>query len=338
MRMLTLSFLLGLTFRLVAGDSPPDYGCWQVSETSESCSTRCASLGGCSGEDSLRHKDEIDSHAEVKVLFETLTGQTCGSPTQMYTWDTVPLFYQGGNMHCMGKTGASSTEDFNCDASNSVAKRLCWCSSCASPPPFAPGAVPPSPPPPSYIKLQTDGGCQGWSIQQMNPSTPQTCQDLCDLSIHCGATTFFQSSTDNCTRPPVASSSRAQPSHAQCTPARPNRARTITPRIPPLTHAHRAPWQAGCTFGHERNAWRPTRLTVWPSITAARTIGETLGPTTSLTSRTLRAHRGADTAICASLSLIPRPPRRPCRLHRRPRRHRSSSLPARRRRRAPIRS
>merc|ERR1719162_2217702 len=115
--------------------TPPDYGCWKASATSESCDTRCASLGGCSGEDSFLHSDEIDSVAEVKVLFEGLTGQTCGSPTTMYTWDSVPLFYQGGNMHCAGKTGATSAADFNCGASNPSAKRLCWCSSCASPPP-----------------------------------------------------------------------------------------------------------------------------------------------------------------------------------------------------------
>ena len=183
---------------------PPDYGCWQASALSESCDTRCASLGGCSGEDTLRHKNEIDSHAEVKVLFESLTDETCGSPTQMYTWDTVPLFYQSGNMHCMGKTGASSAEDFNCGASSTVAKRLCWCSSCASPPPFAPGAVPPAPPPPAYVKLQTDGECQGWSLTpsvcypNSGCSTAKACQDLCDQSDKCGATTFMQYSADSC--------------------------------------------------------------------------------------------------------------------------------------------
>eukprot|EP00964_Phaeocystis_antarctica_P160810 scaffold132684_cov75-Phaeocystis_antarctica.AAC.1 len=51
--------------------------------------------GQCTHEqDMFSHSDEIDSAAEVKVLFEGLTGQTCGSPTSMYTWDSVPLFYQ----------------------------------------------------------------------------------------------------------------------------------------------------------------------------------------------------------------------------------------------------
>ena len=203
---------------------PPDYGCWRASALSESCDTRCASLGGCSEQDMFLHSDEIDSAAEVKVLFEGLTGQTCGSPTTMYTWDSVPLFYQGGNMHCAGKTGATSAADFDCGASNPVAKRLCWCSSCASPPPFQPGGVPPAPPPPSYVKLATDGRCQGWSIQKAG-TTPGACQDLCDQSDKCGATTFMQSSADNCaTRRP-----------AKLPATRP--AAPLAPPAPPLTVA-----------------------------------------------------------------------------------------------------
>ena len=181
---------------------PPEYGCWKASATSESCDTRCASLGGCSGQDSFLHSHEINSAAEVKVLFEGLTGQTCGSPTTMYTWDSVPLFYQGGNMHCAAKTGATSAADFDCAVSNPSAKRLCWCSSCASPPPFPPGNVPPSPPPPSYVKLATDGECQGWSISRAGYS-PKDCQDLCDLSDKCGATTFLHSADTCATRRPA---------------------------------------------------------------------------------------------------------------------------------------
>ena len=51
-------------------------GCWQVSETSESCDTRCSNLGGCSEQDTFEHADEIDSSAEVIALFESLTGQS----------------------------------------------------------------------------------------------------------------------------------------------------------------------------------------------------------------------------------------------------------------------
>ena len=175
----------------------PDYGCWRVSDTSESCTARCSNLGGCSEQDMHLHASEIDSHAEVVALFEDLTGQDCGSTGAGYTWDEVPLFYQGGGYQCYYKKTPSSADDFNCGASNSVAKRLCWCSSCASPPPFLPGSVPPSPPPPSYVKLATDGECQGWSIQKAGNSA-QACQDLCDQSINCGATTFMQSSGDAC--------------------------------------------------------------------------------------------------------------------------------------------
>ena len=201
---------------------PPDYGCWQASALSESCDTRCANLGGCSEQDTFLHSDEIDSAAEVKVLFEGLTGQTCGSPTTMYTWDSVPLFYQGGNMHCAAKTGATSAADFDCAVSNPSAKRLCWCSSCASPPPFPPGNLPPSPPPPSYVKLATDGECQGWSIQKAG-TTAGACQDLCDLSDKCGATTFMQSSADNCAT------------------RRPAKLPAARPAAPPAPPPHRSP-------------------------------------------------------------------------------------------------
>ena len=67
---------------------------------------------------------DIDSHAEVVSLFEELTGQECGTTGAGYTWDSVPLFYQGGGYQCYYKRTPSSANDFNCGALNPSAKRL----------------------------------------------------------------------------------------------------------------------------------------------------------------------------------------------------------------------
>ena len=234
----------------------PDYGCWRVSDKSESCTARCSNLGGCSEQDMHLHASEIDSHAEVVALFEGITGEDCRSTGAGYTWDSVPLMYGGGGS-CYYKKTPSSADDFNCGASNSVAKRLCWCSSCASPPPFQPGLVPPSPPPPSYVKLDEDGACQGWSISKAGNS-PQACQDLCDQSINCGATTFMQSSGDSCeSRLPPHTATALPPK--LCTPQRPTalhnpiaaHATDITPLCSVL--------QAGCTSGPNWTAFRPNQ-------------------------------------------------------------------------------
>ena len=57
----------------------PDYGCWRLSDTSESCTARCSNLGDCSEQGMHLHASEIDSHAEVVTLFEDLTGKDCGA-------------------------------------------------------------------------------------------------------------------------------------------------------------------------------------------------------------------------------------------------------------------
>ena len=122
----------------------------------------------------------------------------------MYTWDSVPLFYQGGGMQCYGKTGATSAADFDCAASNSVAKRLCYCSSCDFlQPPSAPAA---------YVKLDTDGECQGWSTPASG-SSPEECWALCSQSDKCAATTFFHSSGNLCARGPASLPNPAPLSH-----------------------------------------------------------------------------------------------------------------------------
>ena len=70
---------------------------------------------------------------------------------------------------------------------------------------FPPPPPPPPPSPPlSYIKLEIDGECQGWSLTpsvcypNAGCSTAKACQDLCDQSDKCGATTFMQNSADSC--------------------------------------------------------------------------------------------------------------------------------------------
>ena len=240
----------------------PDYGCWRVSDTSESCTARCSNLGGCSEQDMHLHASEIDSHAEVVALFEGLTGQNCGSTGAGYTDDDVPLFYQGGGYQCYYKKTPSSADDFDCGASNSVAKRLCWCSSCASPPPFQPGLVPPSPPPPSYVKLDTDGECQGWDISKPGNS-PQACKDLCDQSINCGAFTFLLN-FDSCeSRLPPHTATALPPK--LCTPA-PQRPSTISPQTmrpksrcsPPFCRLDALPGPIGLHFC-QTNLWAIAR-------------------------------------------------------------------------------
>ena len=64
----------------------------------------------------------------------------------------------------------------------------------------------PSPPPPVYVKLDTDGECQGWSTPASGSSTEE-CWALCSQSDKCGATTFFHSSGNLCARPRLAAQS-----------------------------------------------------------------------------------------------------------------------------------
>ena len=53
--------------------------------------------------------------------------------------------------------------------------------------------------PVAYVKLDTDGECQGWSLSAPG-SSPEDCWALCTQSDNCGATTFFHSSGDACAR------------------------------------------------------------------------------------------------------------------------------------------
>ena len=67
-----------------------------------------------------------------------------------------------------------------------------------------PSPTPSTTPAPSYVKLEIDGECQGWSLTpsvcypNAGCSTAKACQDLCDQSDKCGATTFMQNSADSC--------------------------------------------------------------------------------------------------------------------------------------------
>ena len=307
----------------VSGD--PDYGCWQMSAVSESCDTRCASLGGCSAEDTFLHRDEIDSHAEVKVLIEGLTGQTCGSRTFMYDWNPTPYFDQRASKTCAGRKDFTSASDFDCTTSSPDRKRLCWCSSCASPPPFQPGLVPPSPPPPSYVKLATDGECQGWYIQKAGYSAKE-CQDMCDLSPNCGATTFMQSSADNCESrlPPQPLATCTPPPTSAVHASVPTALQSQQPMRPKPRRA--APLQAGCTSRPNRAVFRPNQSMGNRSETAATTTTGTAARTCPPTSRRPVTQVGADTATCASLRrplLQPLRRRRPVPHPRRCRRNRS---------------
>ena len=56
--------------------------------------------------------------------------------------------------------------------------------------------------PVAYVKLDTNGSCQGWSLSASG-SSPEDCWALCIQSNNCGATTFFHYSGDTCTRGPT---------------------------------------------------------------------------------------------------------------------------------------
>ena len=115
-----------------------------------------------------------------------------------------------------GNIGTSTPADFS-QIGTEMGSRYCYRRIFPPPPP------PPPSPPPSYIKLAADGECQGWSLTPSvcypnagYCSTAKDCQDMCDQSDKCGATTFLQS-FDSC-------ATRARARAAQASLTRPTSA------------------------------------------------------------------------------------------------------------------
>jgi hypothetical protein len=82
--------------------------------------------------------------------------------------------------------------------------------------------TPSTTPAPSYVKLEIDGECQGWSLTPSvcypnsgYCSTAKDCQDMCDQSDKCGATTFLQSSCATRARGRAAQASLTCPTSAR---------------------------------------------------------------------------------------------------------------------------